>query len=107
MTPATLKSYMTHRFAPNLFCRRRAYIFALSPTSHAGTPSNHPALPAGHSFRVAHPAELNDLCAIAGVSRQASKARWEAKDNCYAVFDGEQAVNMNWVHKGACFVRGL
>lgn len=65
------------------------------------------ALPTGYSCRLAAREEMPACCRITGLDVDEYYRRYDAGDICYGVFAGEQPVNINWVHAGPYFVRGM
>ena len=85
-----------------LFHRTKAFLFEALPDAASGTE----LLPDGYLCRPAVRNDLTALSAMTGLPFYEYRRRFEQGDLCYAVFRSDRPVNLNWVHRGACYVRG-
>ncbi len=92
----------------SIYCNQKAYIYSLSPTNKSHTRLSGVPLPPDCSFRLFASDEIPILSSLMGSDSTASaQHRLDSGDICYGVFIRNEAVNMNWVHLGPCFIRGL
>jgi len=90
-----------------LYCRKAAYLYQLKLNAGEldyGCPMS---LPEEYSFRQAASDDLAACSAMAGLSAEEFLRRHGAGDLCYCVFYRNQPVNVNWLHFGPCYVRGM
>src|SRR5512138_2644514 len=64
-------------------------------------------LPDGYNCRLATREEMPACSRITGLDAAEYYRRFDAGDICYGVFAGDVPVNINWVHTGLYFVRGM
>jgi hypothetical protein len=84
-----------------------AFVYELNDLAAFAGEINEEPLPAGCGFRLATTAEMPDCAAMAQASTVEYRRRVRCGDQCYAVFQGNRPVNINWLHFGSCYVRGL
>ena len=90
--------WLFHRGEASLYELRRADQMTTKPGS---------VLPQGYVCRIAAREEMPACSRIAGIDVREYYRRFDAGDICYGVFVEDKPVNMNWVHSGACYVRGM
>lgn len=84
-----------------------AYVLELADLAAAIPAPETMMLPEGYTFRMA---EIGDLAACAVLARtplEEYQRRWRQGGQCYVTFHDERPVNLNWLHFGSCYVRGL
>jgi len=64
-------------------------------------------LPQGYVYRHAAREDMPACSRITGIDVSEYYRRLVAGDICYGVFAEDKPVNINWVHSGACYVRGM
>ena len=89
-----------------LFHRGKASLFELARPDE-GTVRSRSEMPKGYVCRPAARDEMPACSRITGIDVSEYYRRFDAGDICYGVFAGDKAVNINWVHTGACYVRGV
>ncbi|PWB76157.1 hypothetical protein C3F09_00995 [candidate division GN15 bacterium] len=88
-----------------LFHKGKAFIYVLNrPTS---PDASTPPLPAPYHCRAATREEMPACSRITGLDVTEYHRRFEAGDVCYGVFANNRPVNINWVHSGSCYIRGM
>jgi GNAT superfamily N-acetyltransferase len=89
-----------------LFHRGKASLYELrrvdQMTTKPGT-----VLPQGYVCRIAAREEMPACSRITGIDVREYYRRFDAGDICYGVFAEDKPLNINWVHSGACYVRGM
>ncbi len=89
-----------------LFHRGQASVFEVRRSGHAAAVSG-TTLPHGYACRLATRDEMAACSRITGIDVAEYLRRFDAGNICYGVFAGGRPVNINWVHAGACYVRGM
>ena len=89
-----------------VYHRAEAYIYEVRRESRTVSVST-VALPAGYVCRPAVRDELPACSRITGLDGREYYRRFDAGDICYGVFAGSKPVNINWVHSGGYYVRGM
>jgi hypothetical protein len=84
-----------------LFHRARAFIYETDPVT-----TDAPDLPDGYRCRPADESDLSALAEMTGLPESEYRRRFEAGEFCFGVFQGDRPANLNWVHRGTCYVRG-
>lgn len=82
------------------------YVFELGMERAQQAISSKDTLPEGFEFRSATLDDVLRDTELAPRERSEYERRFAAGDHCYAVFDGSNCVNLNWIHFGSCYVRG-
>lgn len=87
--------------------RRSAILFerTIGPEDALAMVEN--ALPQGTSFRPVRREEFPACAKLAVLQVQEIERRYEHGDVCYALFLHDRLVNLNWLHFGSCYVRGM
>ena len=98
--------WLAERIPTRLSRNRRAYMFELNSAEHAAG-NMKSFLPPQCVCRVASRQELPACATITELPVNEYYRRFDAGDICYGVFVDNQPVNVNWVHSGSCFVRGM
>jgi len=92
---------------PNLIYHRSAgLIFELDRVNYEETKSN-AIIPDGYIIRFAEREELPACALMIGLDVNEFYRRHDCGDKCYTVFIENQPVNINWIHGGSCYVRGM
>jgi ribosomal protein S18 acetylase RimI-like enzyme len=89
-----------------LYHRAAGWIFELDRKSHDSTKLT-AQLPDGYNCRFAEREELHDCSKMIGLEVEEYYRRFEFGDRCYAVYTDIKPVNLNWIHAGSCYVRGM
>jgi len=89
-----------------LYHRSNAAIYVLYRSERMSTNIAGP-LPQEFSCRLATRDEMPACSRITGLDVSEYYRRFDAGDICYGVFVGGRPVNINWVHSGPYFVRGM
>jgi hypothetical protein len=82
------------------------YVFELGMERAQRAISGKDTLAEGFEFRSATLDDVLRDTELAPRERAEYERRFAAGDHCYAVFDGSNCVNLNWIHFGSCYVRG-
>ncbi len=89
-----------------LFYSGRAFVFTLSRSEWA-TKRVPISLPTGYRCRLATRDEMPACSRVTGFELSEYYRRYDAGDLCYGVFTDDRPVNINWVHSGICYIRGM
>lgn len=101
-----IASAVRERIPGWLFRHGQAYIFELvSPADRAYIEPVE--FPHGYQGRLARQEDMHACARAAGVAPEEYTRRFVDGEQCFAVFDGYRAVNLNWIHRGAYYVRGM
>jgi len=66
-----------------------------------------PVFPEGYQCRPVARDEMPVCADLFGLEVAEYYRRLETGDECYGVFEGNRPANINWIHRGACYVRGM
>jgi hypothetical protein len=66
-----------------------------------------PVFPEGYQCRLAARDEMPACAELSGLKVGEYYRRLRAGDECYGVFEGNRPANINWIHRGSCYVRGM
>jgi RimJ/RimL family protein N-acetyltransferase len=94
------------RIPPFIYYRAKGYIFELHNEDHDQS-APPPRFPEGYAPRLACREEMPECSRITGHNVDEFYRRYDAGDLCYGVFDGKRPVNINWIHRGGCYIRGM
>jgi hypothetical protein len=87
---------------------RRGSAFTFELTKHNYLQKKGRAsFPQEYSARYVTRDEIPALAAMTGASEVEYFRRFDSGDRCFGVFHGLKPANINWIHLGACYVRGL
>ena len=89
-----------------LFCRGEAFLFELI-RQEADSRQADAIFPSGYTCRLIVREELPACSQLAGHDIGEFYRRYDAGEICFGVFAGSRPVNINWVHGGSCYVRGM
>lgn len=89
-----------------LFRSGRAHIFELNKQTYLQDKRPH-SFPRDYSARYVSRDELPAVAAVGGVIESECFRRFDYGDKCFAVFQASRPTNINWIHYGTCYVRGL
>jgi GNAT superfamily N-acetyltransferase len=98
---------ITDRIPSWMFRRSLAYIYELQIESTEADNESRLNLPEGYVFRKIDLDGLSACSAMVGLPAEEYLRRHRAGDLSYGVFFQHQPVNVNWLHFGPCYVRGL
>jgi ribosomal protein S18 acetylase RimI-like enzyme len=91
------------RWPRSLLYHGRAFMFELTERPKEPPPD----LPEGYACGLAEPEHLPALTRITGLPVEEYERRMERGELCFCVFNGATPVNLNWIHQGSCYVRGM
>jgi hypothetical protein len=94
------------RIPLSIYNRAAGWIFELDREGYDGANST-AKFPEGYSYRFAERDELPECSRMVGLNVEEFYRRYDYGDRCYAIFDGNRPVNINWIHAGSCYVRGM
>jgi ribosomal protein S18 acetylase RimI-like enzyme len=85
-----------------LYHHWKAYLFE----ANLPAPATPPDLPSGYHCRTAEAADLEALSRMIGLPVEEYRRRFDSGEVCFAIFEGDRPANLNWIHRGPCYVRG-
>ncbi len=91
------------RVPRSLYYHGRAFMFELTERSTEPPPD----MGEGYECRLADPEHIPALTRITGLTAEEYSRRMERGELCYCVFAHDEPVNLNWIHQGAYYVRGM
>lgn len=94
------------RIPSSIYHRAAGDIFELNSENYEKTKTQ-AQFPDGYICRFAEKDELADCSRMIGLDVGEYNRRFDNGNKCYAVFSANRPVNLNWIHKGSCFVRGM
>jgi GNAT superfamily N-acetyltransferase len=103
----SLAAAMRTWFSAWIFCQGKAYLFERRLAAKG------PAFPGEisrlepYAFREATEADLPQCAALADLTLDEARRRYDFGDRCFGVFAEGRLVNVLWLHFGSCYVRGL
>jgi len=92
-------------FGRGLFKYDRGYLFEMDREAYEKNRSNG-VFPESYQSRLAAPEEYPAVGKVADLTEKEAVRRANAGDFCFGVFEGNRPANINWVHRGSCYIRG-
>ena len=98
---------LQRRLPPFLFRYSRGDLFELHCPSTLQPPQNAACFPADYDLSEFYSEHIEICAALSGLPSHELRRRFENGDRCIGVVQSDQPVNVNWLHYGSCYVRGL
>ena len=90
-----------------IFRRKTGALFVLRLNGEGTAATNSIALREGYKFQEATPDDLPACAAVAGIGLEECNRRITEGNRCFVTFYDNEPVNLNWLHVGCYYVRGL
>ncbi len=88
------------------FRRGRAFIYELDRATYFNNVRKY-VLPQDYQARFASGDDIPACTHMAEAAESEFHRRFESGDKCFGVFQNSRPANINWIHYGPCYVRGL
>lgn len=89
-----------------IFRRGRAYIYELDRATNANNSRKY-VFPHDYEVRFASREDIPACAGMAETEETEFRRRYQSGDKCLGVFQNKRPANINWIHYGSCYVRGL